>query len=337
MTDRSRYKSWLGMPKGGEADRCFYPVRLDTYGNGCAHDCVYCYAKNMLDFRNLWNVESPSVANFDDIREMFRVAFETDRKGQKYDNLRRRKPLRLGGLTDPLQPIEQEQAVTFQLLRLLKQYKYPYLLLTKSSLVGTEAYLSVLDPDISYVQISVTTLDQVMSLAVEPMASEPMERFEAMRRVADAGVFVAHRISPLIFPLPDGTLSSGLAENPVLNYFTWDLVRVGCEHGARLTLVEFMRYLPYTLRWARELFPDIGGFDWALTNVSRRTGWAAHYSLSEKRAYASRIKGICDEHGVLFSVCDDGDYEDLKDFWFNSEDCCGVLGVVPGFSQTWKS
>lgn len=48
---------------GNEGDKCNYSYRLDTYGCGCQHDCSYCYAKTLLNFRGLWNPESPSVAD----------------------------------------------------------------------------------------------------------------------------------------------------------------------------------------------------------------------------------------------------------------------------------
>ena len=36
---------------GNEGDKCNYNIRLDTYGCGCQHDCSYCYAKSLLEFR----------------------------------------------------------------------------------------------------------------------------------------------------------------------------------------------------------------------------------------------------------------------------------------------
>lgn len=48
---------------GNEGGKCYYPTRLDTYGCGCSHDCSYCYAKSLLNFRGLWNPANPSVAD----------------------------------------------------------------------------------------------------------------------------------------------------------------------------------------------------------------------------------------------------------------------------------
>ena len=41
------FKSFYKVVGGGEGDRCSYPVRLDTYGCGCQHDCwnVYTFDK----------------------------------------------------------------------------------------------------------------------------------------------------------------------------------------------------------------------------------------------------------------------------------------------------
>lgn len=54
---------------GGEGNKCHYPTRLDTYGCGCAHDCKYCYAKSLLEFRGFWKPYNPKVANIKEIEK----------------------------------------------------------------------------------------------------------------------------------------------------------------------------------------------------------------------------------------------------------------------------
>lgn len=51
--------------EGNEKDKCKYTIRLDTYGCGCQHDCKYCYAKSLLDFRGLWNAKKPVVREYE--------------------------------------------------------------------------------------------------------------------------------------------------------------------------------------------------------------------------------------------------------------------------------
>ena len=51
----AEFKSFYKTVEGNEGQKCHYSTRLDTYGCGCAHDCNYCYAKSLLDFRDLWD------------------------------------------------------------------------------------------------------------------------------------------------------------------------------------------------------------------------------------------------------------------------------------------
>ena len=62
------FKSFYKTVGGNEGDKCGYPTRLDPYGCGCMHDCKYCYAKSLLDFRKLWNPTNPSVADINKIK-----------------------------------------------------------------------------------------------------------------------------------------------------------------------------------------------------------------------------------------------------------------------------
>lgn len=42
------FKTVAKTVEGNEGGKCHYNTRLDTYGCGCAHDCSYCYAKNLI-------------------------------------------------------------------------------------------------------------------------------------------------------------------------------------------------------------------------------------------------------------------------------------------------
>lgn len=86
------YKSFYKQVGGNEGNKCYHNTRLDTYGCGCQHDCSYCYAKSLLDFRGLWKPETPAVADINKIR----------RKVAKLP----KELIRLGGMTDCFQPLE---------------------------------------------------------------------------------------------------------------------------------------------------------------------------------------------------------------------------------------
>lgn len=330
-----QYRAFINVPGGGEGQRCFYPVRLDPYGKGCAHNCSYCYARSLLDFRKLWHSREPAVADPGEIRKVFADVFDRNKKTKWAPVLKRRVPLRIGGMTDPLQPAEDEHGVAAETLDVLRHYRYPYLLVTKSDRIASEPILKVLDPELAAVQISVTTLSAELAAKIEQGAPPPQARLEALEKLSRLGFFVTGRLSPLFPRHPDGHYASGGDESgPTLEVFTWDLPFELCRRGAKCVLVEFLRFTPFTHRWLGEELGD--DLKWLLNKHSRRDQGAMHFSLAEKRAYLQRIKAIADGCGVPFSVCDDADFEELKDLRANPDDCCNLLGNVPAFTATYR-
>jgi len=99
---------------------CKYTTILDTYGRGCQHNCDYCYAKSLLSFRGLWNTQFPAVA------DIYKI-------NKKLQNIKYKTTIKLGGMTDCFQPIEQKYKVTYTVIQLLNDYKIPYLIVTKSN------------------------------------------------------------------------------------------------------------------------------------------------------------------------------------------------------------
>ena len=131
---------------GNEGNKCVYPLRLDTYGCGCQHDCKYCYAKSLLEFRNFWNPQKPVVANIKQVRNIIR-------------RIPKGTIVRLGGMTDCFQPIELKYRATYQTIKLLNKYKIGYLIVTKSHLVANDEYMQIYDKDLAHFQITTTCLD----------------------------------------------------------------------------------------------------------------------------------------------------------------------------------
>ena len=89
-----RFDNFFHAVTGNEGDLCHYSTRLDTYGCGCQHNCGYCYARSLLDFRGLWNPVAPSAAS---VRDIYKVVKNKLRPGDV---------VRLGGMTDCFQPME---------------------------------------------------------------------------------------------------------------------------------------------------------------------------------------------------------------------------------------
>lgn len=184
MEERKEFKSFYKTVGGGEGDRCNYPTRLDLYGCGCQHDCKYCYAKSLLDFRKLWNPQTPTVANIEKVkRKIIKIPNDTC--------------VRLGGMTDCFQPLEKEVRNTYNTILELNKLKKHYLIVTKSHIVADSEYLEILDKDLAHIQISITTTDDELSRTYEK-ASLPSQRIQAVEKLASLGFDVQVRMSPFI-------------------------------------------------------------------------------------------------------------------------------------------
>lgn len=197
---------------GNEGNKCNYPYRLDTYGCGCQHDCKYCYAKSLLDFRKLWKSQNPAVGNIDEIsKEVKKIPKDC-------------KAVRLGGMTDCFQPLEKLHRVTYKTIKLLNKRRVPYLIVTKSAMIADPEYLTILDKDLAHIQITVTTLDDALAKTYEK-ANPPSQRIKAIQILQENGFDVQLRLSPFIPEFVDIDKLNGLGINKICIEFlrvnTW--------------------------------------------------------------------------------------------------------------------
>ena len=199
------FKSVGKTVEGNEGDKCNYPYRLDTYGCGCQHDCKYCYAKSLLDFRDLWNPKNPSVANISDIAKEIR-------------KIKRGTVVRLGGMTDCFQPMEKLYRNTYKTIKLLNRRRISYLIVTKSAIVADDEYMDILDKDLAHIQITVTTLNDDLCATYEK-ASKPSDRIKAIKKLQEHGYDVQLRLSPFIPQYVDFERLNELGINKILIEF----------------------------------------------------------------------------------------------------------------------
>lgn len=247
------YKAFFKNVGGNEGDKCKYPVRLDTYGCGCFHDCHYCYAKSLLDFRKLWDPRDPSIADISKIRKQIdKIA------AGKCGPI---KAIRLGGMPDCFQPIEAQHHVTYETLKYLKEKRVPYLIVTKSDLVATDEYIEVLDKDLAHIQVTVTTTDDEKSLTYEK-AVVPSRRIKAIEKLQELGFDVAVRLSPFIPEFVD--LS-------ILNAIKCDKIQV-----------EFLRVNSWIKKW----------FDIDYTPYVVKQSGYLHRTLEDKKNLIKGITGF---------------------------------------------
>lgn len=328
----NRYKGAIKVAGAGEAERCFYPFKVEPYGWGCSHNCLYCYARSCNDFRGQWDPDDPRIVDlYDSVATTFWSALTGEKAtGQINRLIRARIPVRLGSFTDCYGAIEARYRNTRRIIQLLNACHYPYLIMTKSDRILEDADL--LNPDLCYVQFSLSTPHDALALVMEPGAPPTSARLAALRQLGEAGFYTAARINPFFPTHKDGHFSAGLA-SPEYRYFGWNLVDMCAEAKVRTIIAGFLRLSPFNVKWIKEATGD--DLRWLFAGGYENQSW--HFSTGEKRYYYERTKARCDDLGMRFSVCYDGDdaYTEFQYLWANPDDCCDGLGNVPAFKRNF--
>lgn len=175
-----------------------FEASLNPY-RGCEHGCSYCYARpyhEYLGFNCGVDFESRIVVKTR-APELLRQAL-TSPKWQP-------KALAMSGVTDCYQPIERKLEITRGCLRVLAEFRNPVGVITKNALVTRDLDLltGLAARQAVVVWVSITTLDRDLARILEPRASMPSARLEALRALSAAGVPTAVAVAPVIPGLND--------------------------------------------------------------------------------------------------------------------------------------
>ncbi len=174
-------------------DRSINPYR------GCEHGCIYCYARPShaqlglspgLDFETRLVVKPRAAELLAEAlaRPAYRVA-----------------PIAIGTNTDPYQPIEKTHRIMARVLEVLWEHRHPVTVTTKGVLVMRDADIlgRLGRAGLALATVSLTTLDNRLSRAMEPRAASPDRRLGMVRALTAAGVPTGVNIAPIIPALND--------------------------------------------------------------------------------------------------------------------------------------
>ncbi|MGX5829109.1 PA0069 family radical SAM protein [Mesorhizobium sp. 43Arga] len=174
-------------------DRSINPYR------GCEHGCVYCFARPTHAFMGLspgLDFESKLFAKPDAARLLDK---ELSKDGYQP------RTIAIGTNTDPYQPIEKQYRIMREILEVLEARGHPVGIVTKSALVTRDIDIlsRMAERGLAKVALSVTTMDRMLARTMEPRASTPTKRLEAIRQLSDAGIPTSVMVAPIIPGLTD--------------------------------------------------------------------------------------------------------------------------------------
>lgn len=183
-----------------------FDASINPY-RGCEHGCAYCYARpshELLGFSAGLDFETKILVKEDAPALLRRELASPQWRPQV---------LAMSGVTDPYQPIEKQLGITRGCLEVLAEARNPVGVITKNALVCRDLDLlaALAGWDAVSVCLSVTSLDADLARRLEPRASSPRRRIEAIRTLAAAGIPVGVLVAPVIPGLNDHEIPAILA------------------------------------------------------------------------------------------------------------------------------
>jgi len=266
-------------------DRSINPYR------GCEHGCIYCFARPTHAYHGM-----SSGLDFETQLFVKPDAPELLRKELAAPSYKPR-TIAMGTNTDPYQPIERKWKLTRRILEVLRDANHPVGIVTKSVLVlrDLDILSEMAAKGLAKVALSVTTLDPKLARAMEPRASTPPKRLEAIRELSRAGVPTAIMTAPIVPAINDSEIER--------------LLDAGAANGA-VEAGFVMLKMPFEIKdlfreWLREHFPDKekhvislvrdihGGKDYDSTWGLRQTGTGPYaWSIGRRFELACNRLGL---------------------------------------------
>ncbi|KAF0230359.1 MAG: radical SAM domain [Beijerinckiaceae bacterium] len=256
-------------------DRSINPYR------GCEHGCSYCYARPShaylglspgLDFESRLFAK-PNAAEL----------LERELAMPKYVP----REIALGANTDPYQPIERQYRITRAILEVLARTSHPVTIVTKSALVTRD--VDILAPmaarGLVRVALSVTTLDGKLARTMEPRASTPAKRLDALRHLKDAGIPTTMLMAPIIPAINDHEIERLLEAGAEVGVSEAHYVLLRLPLELRELFREWMlTHYPGKLRHVMSIVQSTrGGADYVAKFGERQVGTGVFAELIAKR------------------------------------------------------
>ncbi len=209
---------------------------------GCEHGCIYCFARPThayLGFSPGLDFESKLLTKPDAARLL-----EDALRHPRY----RPQVIAMGTNTDIYQPADRTLGISRQILDVLRQFRHPVSIVTKSALILRDIDLlsEMAAHNLVHVSISVTSLERQLSRRMEPRAATPARRIETLHRLSEAGIPTSVMVAPVIPAINDSEIEA--------------ILTAARDAGAQMAAYILLR-LPLEIKtlfreWLEDEFPD---------------------------------------------------------------------------------
>lgn len=303
---------WYSSPRWtAEIADCSMPMTFDTYSN-CSFGCMYCfsqYQRAIGSAKEAYLKKEVRPVNIEKVKRMF--LHPDEHGGQFAEYIKQRRVMQWGGLSDQFDGFEKKYGQTLELLKFFKDIDYPLCFSTKSAWWTEDPrYMDLVRGQKNWnFKFSIITLDEEKARIIERGVPTPMQRLDAIERIANAGAGGATlRLRPFIIGVSTPTYL--------------DLIREAANRGATALSTEFF-CVEQRSKALREFMPtlsDLCGFD-VMEFYKKYSVMQGYLRLNRKikAPFIHNMRDLCKEVGMRFYVSD----AHFKELCCNGS-CCGL-------------
>lgn len=236
---------------------------------GCAHGCLFCYARRTHWFLDEDGIDGWSSRVFVKVNAPEVLRRELARPSWGRDEVA------LGTATDPYQAIEGKYRITRRILEALRDFRTPVGIVTRSPLVrrDVDVLTDLARAAGATVCVSIATVDPATAREVEPAVAPPRQRLRVVEALSAAGIRTGVLLAPVL---------PGLTDDPRA---LEAVVRAARDHGAHFVGHNVLHLGDVTrdafFRYLGRCHPDLVG--------RYRSMYAGKYAPATYRAWVARL------------------------------------------------
>jgi DNA repair photolyase len=260
-------------PWKGKFCTCKPKYSLAPY-TGCDHKCLYCYITTYI----------PHAFS---CRPKVDFLKKLPHDLEKADNTI---PISIANSSDPYPTIEKELELTRKTLKVLTDFNFKVLLVTKSDILLRD--LDILSPSNSGVTFTINTNNDSLAKQLEPGAPEPSKRMAAAEKLIENSIQVMVRVDPIIPELNE-------AAEPLLK----ELASIGVECITSSTY----KARPDSMKRLIKAFPELTK---SLNHNYKENGEfinrAWYLPKPERERIMKNVYNTAKRLGLKFNMCREG-------------------------------
>ncbi len=246
---------------------------------GCSHSCSFCYARSTHTFLDMsagrdWETKIVVKIN---APELLRHELASRRwKGE---------PIAMGTATDPYQRAEGRYGLMKGIIRALIDYRNPFSILTRGTLMLRD--LDLLREAIGITSVStafsIPTLDDDAWRRSEPGTPHPRKRMDAVRKLNENGIPCGVMVAPIL---------PGISDKP--NQLM-DVVKAAVDAGATHITPILLHLRPVVreeyMAWLGNAYPNL------VQSYEELYAQGAYGSIQMRRRIGRRVAGLVQAAG----------------------------------------